>query len=300
MKKIGFLSFGHWTPSPQSQTRSASDASCNRSTWPSQPRNSARTGLTSACITSREVRQFEERHPIGTKARLALALMLYLGVRRGDVVTLGRQHVKDGWLRLVPRKTRYKRLEVSEKPVLPVLAEVIAASPLGDMTSLVTNTRGPSQRRASAHCFARGVTRPTCRTAQRKAGATIAAENGATDRQLSWRFTTGRRRNTRTSTLRQPTENDLRAKRQSWWLARTKRENRKSHSIVPLSISQRKTRGNYDDWQEWQLSHCCDDSKCWFEVRGEKGPWSYNRNSRASPHPLSPNNIRARVSHSLR
>src|ERR1700722_10918533 len=26
MKKIGFLSFGHWTPSPQSQTRSARDA----------------------------------------------------------------------------------------------------------------------------------------------------------------------------------------------------------------------------------------------------------------------------------
>jgi Luciferase-like monooxygenase len=26
MKKIGFLSFGHWSPSPGSQTRSASDA----------------------------------------------------------------------------------------------------------------------------------------------------------------------------------------------------------------------------------------------------------------------------------
>src|SRR5215467_11329236 len=26
MKKIGFLSFGHWTPSPLSQTRSAADA----------------------------------------------------------------------------------------------------------------------------------------------------------------------------------------------------------------------------------------------------------------------------------
>ncbi len=26
MKNIGFLSFGHWTPSPQSQTGSASDA----------------------------------------------------------------------------------------------------------------------------------------------------------------------------------------------------------------------------------------------------------------------------------
>jgi hypothetical protein len=202
-----------------------------------------------------EVRQFEERHPIGTKARLALALMLYLGVRRGDVVTLGRQHVKDGWLRLVPRKTRYKRLEVSEKPVLPVLPEVIAALPLGDMTFLVTNTRGPSQRRASAHGFARGVTRPTCRTAQRTVCARPAPRSPlktAPPIANSWRFTTGRRRNRRTSTLRQPTENDLRAKRQSWWLARTKRENRKSHSIVQLSISQWKTRGNYDDWQEWQ------------------------------------------------
>ena len=26
MKKLGFLSFGHWTPSPQSETRSGSDA----------------------------------------------------------------------------------------------------------------------------------------------------------------------------------------------------------------------------------------------------------------------------------
>lgn len=26
MKKIGFLSFGHWTPLPQSQTQSAADA----------------------------------------------------------------------------------------------------------------------------------------------------------------------------------------------------------------------------------------------------------------------------------
>jgi hypothetical protein len=37
-----------------------------------------------------EVRQYEERHAIGTKARLALALLLFFGVRRGDLVTLGR------------------------------------------------------------------------------------------------------------------------------------------------------------------------------------------------------------------
>jgi hypothetical protein len=73
--------------------------------------------------TVEEVRQFEERHPIGTKARLALALMLYAGARRGDAVTFGRQHIKGGVLRYVPRKTRYKRMAVSEKPILPVLAD---------------------------------------------------------------------------------------------------------------------------------------------------------------------------------
>src|ERR1700728_2742718 len=34
MKKIGFLSFGHWTASPQSQTRSASDALLQAIDWP--------------------------------------------------------------------------------------------------------------------------------------------------------------------------------------------------------------------------------------------------------------------------
>ena len=35
--------------------------------------------------TPEEVQQFEERHPIGTKARLALALLLYTGQRRSDI-----------------------------------------------------------------------------------------------------------------------------------------------------------------------------------------------------------------------
>jgi hypothetical protein len=64
-------------------------------------------------------------------------------VRRGDVVTLGRQHVKDGWLRMVPKKTRHKRLEPSEKPILPVLADVIGRSPTGDLTYLVTEYGKP-------------------------------------------------------------------------------------------------------------------------------------------------------------
>lgn len=138
--------------------------------------------------TVEEVEQFERRHPIGTKARLALALLLYLGVRRGDVVRLGRQHVKDGWIRFVPRKTRHRRRIVSEKPVLPALAEIINKSPVGDLTFLVTEFGKPftangfgswfrarCDEAALAQCSAHGL---------RKAGATIAAENGATDRQL--------------------------------------------------------------------------------------------------------------------
>src|SRR5215510_1585632 len=43
----------------------------------------------------KEFRQFEARFPIGTKARLALGLLLYLGPRRSDVVLFGRQHVRE-------------------------------------------------------------------------------------------------------------------------------------------------------------------------------------------------------------
>jgi len=49
-----------------------------------------------------EVLQFEAKHPIGSKARRAFALLLYTGQRRSDIVRLGQQHVKDGWLRFTP------------------------------------------------------------------------------------------------------------------------------------------------------------------------------------------------------
>lgn len=155
--------------------------------------------------TVEEVRQFEARHPIGTKARLALALLLFLGVRRGDVVTLGRQHVKDGWLRMVPRKTRHTRREISEKPVLPVLADIIARSPTGALTYLQTEYG----KAFTANGFG-GWFRKRCDEANlpqcsahglRKAGATIAAENGATDRQLMalYDWTTAQQANTYTA-----------------------------------------------------------------------------------------------------
>ena len=113
--------------------------------------------------TIADIRQFEERYPIGTKPRLAFALLLFAGLRRSDMVQLGRQHVRDGWIRFVPRKTRHVSKAMSEKPLLPALAEVIAGSPRGPLTFLVTDqgkVGKPFTRTASATKCGSGATQP--------------------------------------------------------------------------------------------------------------------------------------------
>ncbi len=138
--------------------------------------------------TIEEVRQFEGRHPVGSKARLAFALMLYAGVRRSDAVALGRQHVRDGWLTFTVVKNRGRKPVTLQVPILPELQSIIDATPSGNLTFIVTTFGKPFtangfgnwfRRRCDEaglnHCSAHGL---------RKAGATIAAENGATEHQL--------------------------------------------------------------------------------------------------------------------
>lgn len=55
--------------------------------------------------TEEDIAKFEKRHPIGSKARLAMALLLYTAQRRGDVVGMGPQHVRDGLMRVRQNKT---------------------------------------------------------------------------------------------------------------------------------------------------------------------------------------------------
>jgi len=138
--------------------------------------------------TDIEVSQFEARHPIGTKARLALTLLLLTGTRRSDVVHLGRQHVRAGWLKFTQHKNRNRRPVTIEIPVLPELQRVIDASETGDLAFLVTQYGKPftaagfgnwfrdrCNEAGLPHCSAHGL---------RKAGATRAAENGATPHEL--------------------------------------------------------------------------------------------------------------------
>ncbi len=149
-----------------------------------------------------EVRKFEDAHPIGTKARLALAILLFLGARRADAVQFGKQHVRAAehmpaalreahsgrWLQYTQHKNRNRKPVTLTLPILPELEDVLAASPLGDLTWLVTTFgkgftaagfgnwfRDQCDKAGLKHCSAHGL---------RKAGATIAADNGASGHTL--------------------------------------------------------------------------------------------------------------------
>jgi hypothetical protein len=56
--------------------------------------------------TEAEIAQFEARHPVGTKARLAMALGLFTGQARQDVVAMGPQHVKNDALHWTRKKQK--------------------------------------------------------------------------------------------------------------------------------------------------------------------------------------------------
>ena len=131
-----------------------------------------------------EIELFEQRWPVGTRQRLALALLLYTGLRRGDVVELGRQHVRNGVLTLRTHKTG----TVVTIPVLPELAAVIEATTTGDLAFIATAAGKPMTKEGFGNwfkdaCVAAGV--PGSAHGLRKAGATRAANNGATVAQLN-------------------------------------------------------------------------------------------------------------------
>jgi integrase len=137
--------------------------------------------------TPEEVQQFEERHPVGSKARLALALMLFTGQRRSDIIRFGKQHAKGGKLTFTQHKGRKQKPKRLTLPILPVLQRIIDDTTCGDLTFLVNDWGRPFTDAGFGNwfrdrCVEAGV--PGRAHGLRKAGATIAANNGATSRQL--------------------------------------------------------------------------------------------------------------------
>src|SRR6187401_2054237 len=85
----------------------------------------------------------EERHPVGSKARLALALLLFTGQRRSDVIRFGKQHTKGGKLTFTQYKGRNRKPKRLTLPILPALPRIIDATPCGDLTFLVNDWGRP-------------------------------------------------------------------------------------------------------------------------------------------------------------
>lgn len=139
--------------------------------------------------TIEEVAQFEHRHPIGSKARLAMALMLHTTGRREDAVRLGPQNLKGGRLRFTQAKNEHRKPVEIDIPAHPDLTAIINATPLtGHATFLVTDYGKPfspagfgnkfrewCDQAGLEHCSAHGL---------RKATAARLAERGATPHEI--------------------------------------------------------------------------------------------------------------------
>jgi integrase len=89
--------------------------------------------------TEDEIAQFEAHHLVGTKARLALALLLYTAQRRSDVVKMGRQHVRNGVVHVRQQKTG----TMVPIPIHRELQAALDAIASGHLTFLVTEYGKP-------------------------------------------------------------------------------------------------------------------------------------------------------------
>ena len=135
--------------------------------------------------TDAEIEQFEAHHGQGTRARLALSLLLYTGQRRGDVIRMGRQHIRDGVVHVRQQKTG---IELAI-PIHARLAAIIAETPADHLNLLTTQTGKPfsaagfgnwfrdrCNEAGLSHCTAHGL---------RKAAARRLAEAGCTMHEIA-------------------------------------------------------------------------------------------------------------------
>ena len=146
--------------------------------------------------TDEDMAKFEARWPRGTRQRVIFDILAYTGLRIGDVATLGRQHLKQRTIVLGGQPVRRTVISIdSEKtgmrvelPLLPQLEATLEAGPTGDLAFIVTRrgtpwTKGALGTEFVAAARAAGVVGKSAH-GMRKAAATRAAENGATEREL--------------------------------------------------------------------------------------------------------------------
>ena len=135
-----------------------------------------------------EIAQFEDRHPIGSKPRLAMALLLYTACRREDAPRLGPQHVKAGRIRFTQAKNEHRKPVLIDMPVAAPLQAVLDSTPIRHLTFLVTEYGKPFTaagfgNRFREWCDQAGLTGCSAH-GLRKAMAAMLAESDATAHQI--------------------------------------------------------------------------------------------------------------------
>ncbi len=138
--------------------------------------------------TPEEVRTFEAFHPAGSTARLALALLLYAGQRRSDVVRFGPGMVRDGWLHFTQFKGRTRKPITLALPIVADLQAAISRSKCGADTFLVTEFGKPFTANGFGNRFRKwcdDAGLPQCSAhGLRKAAATRLAEMGCSAHEI--------------------------------------------------------------------------------------------------------------------
>ena len=136
--------------------------------------------------TESEIAQYEMRHLIGTRARLAFALLVYTAQRRSDVVVMGRQHIQGEAVIVRQRKTG-RTLEI---PIHPTLAQILEASPSDNLTFLTTAKGTPFSPAGFGNLFREwceeaGLPQRCSAHGLRKAACRRLAEAGCTAHQIA-------------------------------------------------------------------------------------------------------------------
>lgn len=135
--------------------------------------------------TEDEIAVFEAAHPIGSRARLAMALLLFTAARLGDAVGLGHQYIRAGRLSYRQQKTG-RALTI---PLHPDFVAILAATPSEHLTFLVTPQGKPYTAPGFGHAMRKWcneVGLPQCSShGLRKAQARRLAEAGCSTHEIA-------------------------------------------------------------------------------------------------------------------
>ena len=139
-------------------------------------------------LTADDVRAYLNCHPPGTKAHLAFIIAATINGRRGDIVKIGPPHVCNGTIKYIQEKNKAKNPSEINVAMSPFLQRAIDTVETGEFTFLITHHGKPYSKEGFGNQFKNWLEQAGVMGKNthgvRKAFASWAAEDGATDEEL--------------------------------------------------------------------------------------------------------------------